>query len=63
MPNTLKHYVHRVGRTARAGKKGRSVMSHSYMVQSIDRICMTTLCDGFTSSIIFVIIPAIMGIS
>lgn len=25
MPNTLKHYVHRVGRTARAGKKGRSV--------------------------------------
>ncbi|XP_025114812.1 probable ATP-dependent RNA helicase DDX27 [Pomacea canaliculata] len=25
MPNTLKHYVHRVGRTARAGKAGRSV--------------------------------------
>ncbi|XP_052718282.1 probable ATP-dependent RNA helicase DDX27 [Crassostrea angulata] len=25
MPNTIKHYVHRVGRTARAGKKGRSV--------------------------------------
>ncbi|XP_041376126.1 probable ATP-dependent RNA helicase DDX27 [Gigantopelta aegis] len=25
MPNTVKHYVHRVGRTARAGKKGRSV--------------------------------------
>uniref|UniRef100_A0A4W4EWZ1 RNA helicase n=1 Tax=Electrophorus electricus TaxID=8005 RepID=A0A4W4EWZ1_ELEEL len=25
MPNTLKHYVHRVGRTARAGKVGRSV--------------------------------------
>lgn len=25
MPNTLKHYVHRVGRTARAGKTGRSV--------------------------------------
>uniref|UniRef100_W5M432 RNA helicase n=1 Tax=Lepisosteus oculatus TaxID=7918 RepID=W5M432_LEPOC len=25
MPNTVKHYVHRVGRTARAGKTGRSV--------------------------------------
>jgi len=25
MPNTAKHYVHRVGRTARAGKAGRSV--------------------------------------
>ncbi|XP_015220434.2 probable ATP-dependent RNA helicase DDX27 [Lepisosteus oculatus] len=25
MPNTIKHYVHRVGRTARAGKTGRSV--------------------------------------
>ncbi|XP_076469950.1 putative ATP-dependent RNA helicase DDX27 [Babylonia areolata] len=25
MPSTLKHYVHRVGRTARAGKRGRSV--------------------------------------
>ncbi|XP_051986120.1 probable ATP-dependent RNA helicase DDX27 [Xyrauchen texanus] len=25
MPNTVKHYVHRVGRTARAGKIGRSV--------------------------------------
>ncbi|KAK7483044.1 hypothetical protein BaRGS_00025707, partial [Batillaria attramentaria] len=25
MPSTLKHYVHRVGRTARAGKSGRSV--------------------------------------
>ncbi|XP_066558732.1 putative ATP-dependent RNA helicase DDX27 [Amia ocellicauda] len=25
MPNTAKHYVHRVGRTARAGKTGRSV--------------------------------------
>lgn len=25
LPSTLKHYVHRVGRTARAGKKGRSV--------------------------------------
>uniref|UniRef100_A0A8C5FBQ2 RNA helicase n=1 Tax=Gadus morhua TaxID=8049 RepID=A0A8C5FBQ2_GADMO len=25
MPNTVKHYVHRVGRTARAGRAGRSV--------------------------------------
>jgi ATP-dependent RNA helicase DDX27 len=25
MPNSLKHYVHRVGRTARAGRAGRSV--------------------------------------
>lgn len=25
MPNTAKHYVHRVGRTARAGRAGRSV--------------------------------------
>ncbi|WAR12864.1 DDX27-like protein [Mya arenaria] len=25
MPNTVKHYVHRVGRTARAGKSGRSI--------------------------------------
>ncbi|GCB60849.1 hypothetical protein scyTo_0012811 [Scyliorhinus torazame] len=25
MPNTVKHYVHRVGRTARAGRSGRSV--------------------------------------
>lgn len=25
MPNTTKHYVHRVGRTARAGRAGRSV--------------------------------------
>ena len=25
MPNTQQHYVHRVGRTARAGKTGRSV--------------------------------------
>lgn len=25
MPNTVQHYIHRVGRTARAGKAGRSV--------------------------------------
>jgi len=25
MPNSQQHYVHRVGRTARAGKSGRSV--------------------------------------
>ncbi|GCC31793.1 hypothetical protein chiPu_0010254 [Chiloscyllium punctatum] len=25
MPNTIKHYVHRVGRTARAGRSGRSI--------------------------------------
>ncbi|XP_075773845.1 putative ATP-dependent RNA helicase DDX27 isoform X2 [Pelodiscus sinensis] len=25
MPNTIKHYVHRVGRTARAGRVGRSI--------------------------------------
>ncbi|KAL4234990.1 putative ATP-dependent RNA helicase ddx27 [Mactra antiquata] len=25
MPNTIKHYIHRVGRTARAGKSGRSI--------------------------------------
>ena len=25
LPSTLKHYIHRVGRTARAGKTGRSI--------------------------------------
>lgn len=25
MPSTLKQYIHRVGRTARAGKAGRSI--------------------------------------
>lgn len=26
MPATVKHYIHRVGRTARAGRSGRSVI-------------------------------------
>ncbi len=33
LPNTLKHYIHRVGRTARAGKTGRwnSIINFIYL--------------------------------
>lgn len=39
MPSEIKHYVHRVGRTARAGKVGRAIS----LVGEDDRVLLKSL--------------------
>lgn len=46
IPSDSRDYVHRVGRTARAGKTGRAIaMVTQYDVEQIQRIEKRTLCD------------------
>ncbi len=47
IPQDIEYYVHRIGRTGRAGKKGRSFTFVSgrevYQIQEIERFCHTTI--------------------
>ena len=47
IPQDIEYYVHRIGRTGRAGKKGRSFTFVSgkeiYKLQEIERVCHTTI--------------------
>lgn len=47
IPQDIEYYVHRIGRTGRAGKKGRAftlvVGKEIYRIREIERVCKTTM--------------------
>ncbi|XP_074647535.1 putative ATP-dependent RNA helicase DDX27 [Tubulanus polymorphus] len=54
MPNTFKHYIHRVGRTARAGKSGRSIT----LVGELERKMLKEIVKKATQAVKSRIVPA-----
>lgn len=44
MPGELAHYLHRVGRTARAGNKGRCVQPYNCFTQNLS-IIIVKICN------------------
>lgn len=43
MPNTIQHYVHRVGRTARAGKSGRWASCYYRYILYHEQYCVSCI--------------------
>ncbi len=49
IPDDIEYYVHRIGRTGRAGKQGRAFTfisgREAYKIKEIERICKTTMTE------------------